>query len=362
MPVDEFSSSSYPEKMFGLEFPRLGTTWTEIDGIRHGAQADECGPIGGGEGYRDSQKSTGKVIRTLDDLIGRLQTAREGQVLYLAGDAVIDCTERVAVEELVLEVPGGVTIASNRGENGSAGALIFSDWYHTRPLIRTLGPEVRLSGLRIAGPNPKRCLEHHRLSFGSPPEHQGGKGSDYYYKFPVSDGVVTTHADLRVDNCELCGWSHAAIYLIEGDGHHIHHNFIHHNQYNGLGYGVSHDRARSLIERNCFDFNRHSIAGTGNAGSGYEACHNIELGTSLSHCFDMHGGRDRQDGTELAGSLLRIHHNTFGSQELALVVRGIPEEYTQIDHNWFYHDRAESALKLEGDVRLGDNAFGYRFE
>ena len=34
------------------------------------------------------------------------------------------------------------------------------------------------------------------------------------------------------------------------------------------------------------------------------ARHNIELGVSLSHCFDMHGGRDREDGTDIAGALV----------------------------------------------------------
>ena len=89
------------------------------------------------------------------------------------------------------------------------------------------------------------------------------------------------------------------------------HCFIHHNQYQGLGYGVCLDEAETLIEGNLFDANRHSIAGTGRSGSGYEARHNVEMGRSLGHCFDMHGGRDRQDGTDVAGGWMHIHHNTF---------------------------------------------------
>ena len=58
---------------------------------------------------------------------------------------------------------------------------------------------------------------------------------------------------LEVDDCEIAGWSHAAIYLKGGIGHHVHHSFVHHNQYQGLGYGVCHDVAESLIERNLFD-------------------------------------------------------------------------------------------------------------
>jgi len=346
--------------MFGAIMPVGGEYSVEIDGRRFGAEPDALGPIGGGAGYRALVEPTGAVIRTLDELLARLAAAQPGEVLWLDGAAEIDCTERVHIEQLVLEVPGGVMLASDRGRQGSAGALIRSDTFQTRPLFRVLGPGVRFSGLRLQGPNPKRCNEHHRRSFGTAPDWQGGRGHEYYYRFPVSDGIEAAHDGLTVDNCELGGWSHAAIWLRAGRGHHIHHNFIHHNQYNGLGYGIAHDRAFSLIERNLFDRNRHSIAGTGNPGSGYEARHNVELGESLSHCFDMHGGRDRKDGTDVAGSWLKVRHNTFGSPELALMVRGDPAEQVLVEHNWFYHATAAEAVRGENRVRLGENAGGYR--
>ncbi len=359
--------------MFNAQIPKLGKTWIEKEGVVCGAQPNEMGPIGGGAGYQNQIEPRNQTIRTLDELIDGLREAQSGDTLYLDGGAEIDCTERIYIEQLVLEVPGGVTVASNRGQGASQGALIFSDCLRTRPLFRAMGPKVRFSGLRIAGPNPKRCLEHHRRSFGVEPPWKGGLGRDYYYKFPVSDGIETCHANLTVDNCELGGWSHAAIYLKEGTGHHIHHNSIHHNQYNGLGYGVSHDRAFSLIEYNLFNFNRHSIAGTGNPGSGYEACHNVELGESLSHCFDMHGGADRKDGTNIAGTWMKVHHNSFGSQETALVVRGEPDEGIRVESNWFYHRSEEEAIRIGGwddavislvkeKLQSKNNAFGYRSE
>uniref|UniRef100_UPI00404A15F0 hypothetical protein n=1 Tax=Cephaloticoccus sp. TaxID=1985742 RepID=UPI00404A15F0 len=145
----------------------------------------------------------------MDELVAALATAQEGEVLFLDGAAEIDCTEMVYVEQLVLEVPGGVTLVSDRGTDGSEGALIVSDCLKTRPLFRTLGPNVRFSGLRIVGPNPKRCMEHHRRSFGPPPLHHGGRGHEYYYKFPVSDGIEAAHENLTIDNCELSGWRQA---------------------------------------------------------------------------------------------------------------------------------------------------------
>ncbi len=347
-------------KTYELKRPDPGKTWIEIDGEICGAQPDETGPSGGGPGYQNLVRPTGKPIQTLDELIDGLAAAKSGDVLFVDGGAEIDCTELVYIEELVLNVPGGVTLASDRGVESSPGGVIFSDCLKTRPLFRTLGQMVRFTGLRIVGPNPKRCMDHHRRSFGPPPDHAGGRGHEYYYRFPVSDGIEALHSDLTVDNCELSGWSHGAIVLKEGSGHHIHNNYIHHNQYNGLGYGVCHDRAFSLIEHNCFNFNRHSIAGTGNLGSGYEACHNVELGESLSHCFDMHGGRDRKDGTDIAGSWMKVHHNTFGSPETALVVRGMPDEDTIIHHNWFYHESDKLAVRAEGKVRFTGNTHGYR--
>jgi len=349
--------------MFATSMPELGKTWTEINGVICGAQPDDLGAIGGGASYRNRIEPTGELIKTLDELIAGLSTAKAGDVLFLDGAAEFDCTTLVAIEKLVLEVPGGVTLASDRGKDGSAGALVCSDWFATRPLFRAMGANVRFTGLRVAGPNPKRCLEHHRRSFAvEGHDRENRRGHEYYYKFPVSDGIVTEHSNLTVDNCEIGGWSHAGIYLLKGKGHHIHHNFIHHNQYNGLGYGISHDQAFSKIERNCFNSNRHSIAGTGKSGSGYEACHNVELGESLSHCFDMHGGRDRRDGTDIAGTAMKVAHNSFGSPETALVVRGTPDEGTTIGNNWFYHDSVEEPIRAEGDVSFGANAFGYRLD
>lgn len=337
-----------------LAKPRLqGRIWTELDGAVYGAQADARGLIGGGTGYTQ-RPPPGEPVHTLDGLLTALERAKPGDTVYIAGHAVIDCTERVYIEKLTLDIPAGVTLAGNRGENGAPGGMILSDAFDTRPLIRCMGENVRITGLRIKGPNPKPCLEHHRRSFAE------GRGHEYYYKFPVSDGIFTEYAGLEVDNCELGGWSHAAVFLRSGDRHRIHHNFIHHNQYNGLGYGITHDVATSLIEYNLFNYNRHSIAGTGRPGCGYEARHNVEMGRSLSHCFDMHGGRDRKDGTDIAGTRLHIHHNTFRCPEAAVVIRGVPEEGAQITRNWFYHTAVDKPVRSGGNTRVEDNAYGIK--
>ncbi len=328
-------------------------TSVELDGESYGARADDLGPIGGGKGYADIVAKGDFTATNLDELLEALAKAEAGQIVFIPGETEIDCTARVYIEQLVIEVPAGVTLAGNRGTGGSLGPLICSDALKTPTLIRADGPDVRLTGLRIRGPNPKRYLDHHRRSFAQ------GRGHEYYYKLPTSNAVATAYPGLRIDNCEIWGFSHAGVNLTKGDRHHVHHNFIHHCQYAGLGYGICHDKASSLIERNLFDFNRHSIAGTGRPGCGYEARHNVELGTSLSHCFDMHGGRDRKDGTDVAGTRILIHHNTFAAPKTPVVIRGVPQEACKVYRNWFpRHTGPKLAVRASSNTHVSDNTYG----
>jgi hypothetical protein len=329
-------------------------TWVEIDGVVYGAKADGRGAVGGGTGYAKITAAGDYVVKDLDGLLETLSKAKVGEVVYIPGEVEIDLTARIYVEQLVLEVPGGVTLAGSRGHDGSKGALLTSDALKTPVMIRACGPDVRITGLRLRGPNTKRYLDHHRRAFG-----QGGEGHKYYYKLPTSNGIRTEHPRLEVDNCEISGFSHAGVYLTEGDGHHIHHNYIHHCQYQGLGYGVCHNKAGSLIECNLFDWNRHSIAGTGRPGCSYVARNNVELGVSLSHCFDMHGGRDRKDGTDIAGTSIEIYNNTFRAPQTPVVIRGVPEDRCEVHHNWFLrHTEAKQAVRASARTKVFDNVYG----
>ena len=326
-------------------------TWIEIDEVTYGARPDERGPIGGGDGYAAVVSEAQHTARTIDELIDALTEAQAGQTVFIPGDIELDLTARIYIEKLVLEVPPGVTLASDRGRNGSAGALLTSDALATPMMIRPAGADVRITGLRLRGPNPKQYLDHHRRSFAE------GRGHEYYCKLPTSAAIVTDHDRLEVDNCEISGFSHGGIYLAGGAGHHVHHTFIHHCQYQGLGYGIVLDAAEVLIEYNLFSFNRHSIAGTGRPGSGYEASNNVELGTS-SHCFDMHGGRDRGDGTDIAGTAIRIHHNTFRARTTPVVIRGVPEDVCDVHHNWFPQHGPGDAVHAGQRTQVHDNAHG----
>lgn len=339
-------------------------TSVQIDGVVYGAQADERGPIGGGEGYAPVVTDGDYTVTTVDQLVEALGQASAGETVFIPGDAELDLTSLVYIDALTLQVPGGVTLASDRGHSGSRGALIVNDAlkpyqitniYSRHSMISTGGPDVRVTGLRIQGPNPKTRAQHHRRSFG-----EGGRGKEYYYTFPTQDGISAAHDHLEVDNCEISGFGHGALDLRDGDDHHIHHCFIHHCQYYGLGYGVTHNGSSSLIECNIFDSNRHSIAGSGEEGCSYVARNNVQLATSLSHCFDMHG-QDRGDGTQIAGEYVEIYNNTFLAPNKPVVIRGVCAEYSRVYHNWFVHDSdASEAVRGIGadEVEVGDNAYG----
>jgi hypothetical protein len=330
-------------------------TWVEIDNTVYGAKPNQLGPLGGGNGYTNVVTKGDYTVKDLDSLLDALSKVKAGQVVFIPGETEIDLTARIYIEQIDLKIPEGVTLAGNRGQDGSQGAFLTSDTLNTPAIIRTAGPNVRVTGLRIQGPNPKRYLDHHDRAFGS-----GGRGREYYYKFPTSNGLVVEHPHVEVDNCVISAFAYAAVQLVKGDGQHIHHNYIHHCQYNGVGYGICHDQASSLIEYNLFDFNRHSIAGTGRPGCGYVARNNVELGVSLSHCFDMHGGRDRKDGTDIAGTSIEIYNNTFRAPTTPVVVRGVPQEKCDAHHNWFlkHSDPKKAVGESSEKLKAFNNVYG----
>jgi hypothetical protein len=339
--------------------------WLQVGGAVFGCVPDNSGPLGGGSGYSRAVTSGQQVAASVEQLRECLAWAEPGQTVYIPGEEILDLTQAVLSEGCVLVVPAGVTLAGERGSGGSRGALLKSDALQTSPLILAGGAGVRITGLRIQGPDPGRSLAHWRMSFSSQykAQREGLTEHEYFYRLPTSRGVLTEHDNLEVDNCELSGWSAAAIFLATGRGHHVHHNHIHHNQRKGLGYGVSHGTAFSLIENNLFAWNRHSIAGTGSPPSGYIARHNLEAGPSLSHSFDMHGGRDRNDGTQTAGTRIEIYNNTFLNQTRAIGIRGRPEEEALIYGNWFtaHTGPCPTVLgwhRLADTVKLGLNLYG----
>ena len=297
-----------------------------------GAEHNPTGnPVGGGEGYSDILTRGDYTVRALDGLREALAKAKAGQVVFVPGDVELDMGSHKT-----LAIPGGVTLASTRGLKGSKGALIFSKELSRPRLFSTAGDCVRITGLRLRGPYPERpAIAFH------------------------ANGVGTSHFGFEVDNCELSGFGISAIGVGGGASRvYVHHNFIHHNQRSGYGYGVSLGAASVLVEANLFDWCRHHIASSGSPGSSYEARYNICLENANGHLFDMHGGRDRGDGTDIAGDWMNIHHNTFKSKVRSIVIRGVPSQGARVHHNWFVHPDPKNAVRTSGNTTVRRNVFG----
>lgn len=315
-----------------------------------GAAANPTGdPVGGGFGYSSTWIAAyaDYVVYSGEQLLIVLEYyADYGDVIFLDPNGDYNLTG----EQGIL-IPGGVTLASSRGVDGQPGAEIYTNENFADSLFLTDGEGVRLSGLRLRGPE----IEY----------------VDCRDCAPRTRGISSEFDRFEVDNCELSGWPFAAIHLKSSTDHHVHHNYIHHNHRKGLGYGVVvYTGADALIEANLFDDNRHAIAGDGKDYTSYEACFNIVGTSQVSHSFDMHGPYD--NGDPGAGDRIYIHHNTFlDYDERAIRIRGMPDTCAWIEYNWFVIPSQSSAIcqdrEGEKDCRgagrnstISDNIFSAR--
>lgn len=296
-----------------------------------GCEANPTGdPIGGGPGYRDVFRRGDFTVTTAEQFLAALKQAQAGQVIFIPGEAEIDLTGQKS-----LLIPGGVTIAGTRGLDGSPGGKIQALQRETFTLFLSAGHRVRLTGLRCEGPF-------------------GGRETTGFTTALIS----LRHHRCEVDNCEIYNWNCDGVCGRSGATKlYVHHCFIHNCQLNGYGYGVSLGASDARIIANRFDFCRHHIAGTGDPGTSYEAAYNLVLANATSHHFDMHGGKDRGDRTDIAGDWIHIHHNTFQSEQRAVGLRGAPSQGAEIHHNWFTKPAAQTVLS-RGNARVWKNVYG----
>lgn len=280
-----------------------GETWKIINGQIYGAKPDSRGAIGGGTGYFDIITSGDYTVTTYAELKTACATARSGEVIFIPSTATINFDGQSAITLL----NDGVTIASDRGNNGSTGALLKRDIKVNGAyffLVETNVNNIRFTGLNIQNAKTDTTYE------------VAGKGK-----------IINTYGgNTEIDNCELSGAGVAAINIgNSAPTPNIHHNYIHNNQLDGLGYGVLINRnSHATIEYNIFAANRHGISGNGDIGCSYTARHNIFPGYTTNGQIDMHGYGG--DGTP-AGADITIENNFFpdkGKQVYAVNIRGVP--------------------------------------
>jgi PKD repeat protein len=305
----------------------------------YGAESNPTGnPLGGGAGYTriiaEKDPRVKYVVSTKDQLVAALKTAKSGEVVFVKGSAVIDMT---GTPNTV--IPGGVTVASDRGNGGSQGALIkytSNNRYAGASLFVVGGNNVRVTGLRLEG----EML----------PQDGRGNGEAYYLR-AIS---AKNKAGLEVDNCEIRGWAWSCVTVMDCNGTNIHHNYMHHNQARGEGYGADIYGGDMLVEANIFNYNRHDIAGGGYPGESYEARYNLVRGDGHpigSHHFDVHACNpsnyaDDSDTSSrfIAGNVYRIHHNTFeAGQQAPIGIRSRPVTGAYIYNNVFMSSSTDTS-------------------
>jgi hypothetical protein len=281
----------------------------------------QCSVVGGGAGYRGLiDKSAVNYQQATDYATLKALVDRGEKYIYIPGDADIV----IPALKNALVVRSGTTIFSDRGRNGSAGARLsvsYIDENEYKFPIIVMTSDTRLSGIRYEGP------------------YQGTTTANTTIGIQTADNS----RNIEIDNMELWGWPWAAVSVRNALNVRVHHSYIHDNIRSQLGYGVvtQNGNAKAEVACNLFNSNRHAIAGSGRAGEGYMAHHNLVLnggGRGAYHQYDMH----LFPSQGIAGEFMDISWNWFDygrygtSNRSSIGVRGQPTRGPiTVTNNWF---------------------------
>jgi hypothetical protein len=302
-------------------------------------------------------------VRDAKELEAALAAPSGDRVIYVEDDAEVDLTGSGT-----LRIPGGVTLAGGR-RGLNQGGLVYTNSRQQSILFEVRGDYARITGLRFRGPS---------------------SSADSDQESAVAIQVPNAYW-VTIDNNEFYNWTGAAVEVQETtpvdcvvEVNRLHQvrvgkNYFHHNQRQGLGYGVVASYGGfPYIVANTFDHNRHAIAADGRPRTGYRAHLNLILSGGEEYCnpdgvcwyeqhFDMHGrGPDYLGG--VAGEYVDIAYNTFrGAQEYgnglnvraAFYLRGTPCQSAHFHHNMLLH-KSEQAVRNhseENNVFLHDNQY-----
>jgi len=227
-----------------------------------------------------NQQAADAAGLSLEGLL-RLDVETQGALVYVDPDVEIEITA-------TLDLAAGVTLASNRGDvvNGIAapGAKLYTTFFGGGvPILQTTRNNVRITGLRVWGPDTDIC----------PPGCYGtGQGphdkntciedgtTDVVCATSPNDGIHIENRNVEVDNNDIAGFTAYGV-AVWGVGDdtirpYIHHNYVHHCQRRGRGYlvlvdGPDNSAAAADIEWNRFQNYRHAIASSGYRDQDYYA-------------------------------------------------------------------------------------------
>jgi hypothetical protein len=206
---------------------------------------------------------------------------------------------------------------------------------------------------------------------------RGGSSTDPFDNMGDEDstGITVEKPNVEIDHNEIYLWRGAGVEVQDcgsdsgcptpdiltrpAPGSHattvwIHDNYIHHDQHpagdiccgHAGGYGVeSSHGGYALIEQNVFDYNRHSIAGGWQPGTGYLLYRNLILPNggdhsrvAYTHAIDVHGAKGPAYESGAAGEYFDVEYNTVWYHNgPGVKLRGTPSDKMEVRHNVFAH-------------------------
>lgn len=329
--------------------------------------------IAGGKGHKTdlSLEDADIMVEDRDSLTDALSS--DVDVIGIPGDTEID----LSGDDYELS---NQTLVSDRGTNGSEGALLYTtDHGDDSPAwdggsngrgVITIEGDSRITGIRYRGPyhdhyDNEEYPGYVPLADGETYEEWQEMRQEHYAR-----GMWIIDDDVEIDNCELYGWPMHAITIGSSStvvSPHIHHIYGHDCMMVGAGYVVDVLNGHPTIEMSYFNATCHSISGFGHPECGYTLEDCVFGPSTYSHAVDMHCLAENGYGDNLtAGDRVEVRrctfaftHNIDGQNAQAITFRGYPEDEYVTEDCWFLHD-ADGDGTIENVANAGYEPVPYR--
>lgn len=322
--------------------------------------------IAGGEGYvSDLRLADADVI--VDDRSSLLSAlGSSAEIIGIKGSARID----LSGQDYSLS---GQTLVSDRGIDGSLGALLYTtDHGESSPAwdggsngrgVITMRENSRISGLRFRGPfhdhyDDPRYPGYIPLDSGDASERRRKRQARY------ARGIRIMSDSAEVGNCELYGFPNQAISVGSGStaaSPYIHHVDIHDCMMVGAGYAIDVFRGHPRIEMGYFNATRHSVDGFGHPDCGYTLEDSVFGPITYAHAVDMHCLAENIGSSDdlTAGERVEVRRCTFtfthgtprGNGTQGIAFRGYPADKYVTERCRFLHsiDGEEPPYNVSND-------------
>jgi hypothetical protein len=309
------------------------------------------GDVGGGASYSDLYTgANADTVVPADDgvaLTEAIESASPDEHIHLNGGRYE--IDRVQLETDGIRITGdrGVTTATTSlsTESGDVATDGGADDGAPGPIIAAMGPEARpiqanasdflISGIRFEGPDAT---------------WDGEEGSNDHYPVGIDH---QSGSGMIAANLEMYGWEAIAVAPRADGPDTVAFNSLHDQPGASMGYGVQSgpSSGQTLIEKNYFANNRHSVAADPE-NAGFEVRDNIFAPRALNHLVDQHGDNGKNGR---AGGDLYIHHNDFlitnSANQESIRVRGTPAVRCLVEANQFYQTDKSLAVRQSSEPK-----------